>query len=647
MQAQAKNAFSQLIDVDEVGNDVANLMSQALAQGFDNTKVTDTSWWWLTSRSTWQDRYRNAYGAEADASWGTQDIARAVRQYENNQSQRESVNQLTNLVNGLNGSDITKLLSGYIGEAFSQSLTRINPEDEAQIYGELFGLDVKDIDGLAKNISDLASALGINSDELRNLIQENIKAQKKAQAKTLENSASSILSIYGQGGLAGQNNTDTIADQISKIWSLESFEDQKIVDNLLNQFKDTNIGSVISENIANAISDGTLDQEFANWAATLDFSDPITSYASLQSQAESTNQYIKDTANAILNNKESIQQFSNSAQVNYFLLSESFESLEEELQKFIDENGEISSSNIKELAQANGTLNQLLKNGAITAKGLATALNGIQNSTISVTNLNDAIIAALNSMDDLDGIVKDTIDDLNSFDPGFDENDITGFIDKVYKNATENIGKGAWGNNQMRNYMQYIFGSFDEQYTPDMGDYGQAYKTWLTQQTAWLEANKENMFSAWSDFAATLDNGMLDVAEIYERDGEIIINANGMTTEQLIQAMVNTGQVTEQQARMMIGDFKNYSADFRHELDAADLPGAIQAWYDALPEINGQKIYDESDLETLKTLFNASDTAIADAIAGLEQSAGELRAIKWTNEAGERTGKGHTARVLV
>ena len=297
MQAQAKNAFSQLIDVNEVGNDVANLMSQALAQGFDNTKVTDTSWWWLTSRSTWQDRYRNAYGAEADASWGTQDIARAVRQYENNQSQREFVNQLTNLVNGPNGSDITKLLSGYIGEAFSQSLTRINPEDEAQIYGELFGLDVKDIDGLAKNISDLASALGINSDELRNLIQENIKAQKKAQAKTLENSASSILSIYGQGGLAGQNNTDTIADQISKIWSLESFEDQKIVDNLLNQFKDTNIGSVISENIANAISDGTLDQEFANWAATLDFSDPITSYGSLQSQAESTNQYIKDTAN--------------------------------------------------------------------------------------------------------------------------------------------------------------------------------------------------------------------------------------------------------------------------------------------------------------------------------------------------------------
>jgi hypothetical protein len=64
-----------------------------------------------------------------------------------------------------------------------------------------------------------------------------------------------------------------------------------------------------------------------------------------------------------------------------------------------------------------------------------------------------------------------------------------------------------------------------------MGDYGQAYKTWLTQQTAWLEANKENMFSAWSDFAATLNNGMLDVAEIYERDGEIIINANGMTTE--------------------------------------------------------------------------------------------------------------------
>jgi hypothetical protein len=50
-------------------------------------------------------------------------------------------------------------------------------------------------------------------------------------------------------------------------------------------------------------------------------------------------------------------------------------------------------------------------------------------------------------MDDLDGIVSGTIEDLNSFDPGYDENDITGFISKAYENATENFNKGAYGNN--------------------------------------------------------------------------------------------------------------------------------------------------------------------------------------------------------
>jgi len=39
------------------------------------------------------------------------------------------------------------------------------------------------------------------------------------------------------------------------------------------------------------------------------------------------------------------------------------------------------------------------------------------------------------------------------------------------------------------------------------------------------------MFSAWSNFAKGLDQHMLEAAEIYEKDGEIILNANGMTTD--------------------------------------------------------------------------------------------------------------------
>ena len=241
-------------------------------------------------------------------------------------------------------------------------------------------------------------------------------------------------------------------------------------------------------------------------------------------------------------------------------------------------------------------------------------------------------------MDDLDSVVKRTIEDLNSFDAGFDENDITGFITKVLNNANENIDKGAYGNNVMANYMQKIFGDFD--YNGPSEGYGEAYKAWLKNNVAWLEANKDNMKSAWSDFASTLDNQMLGAAQIYEKDGEIILNANGMTTQQLIDAMTATGKVTKTQAEMMIADFKNYSADFKHEMAENDLPNAIKGWMDAVVKTGG--FYDEADITRLSNLLGIAEPKIRDTIKKLQQDSEEYKGIEfkgltWTDKDGNRT----------
>jgi len=160
---------------------------------------------------------------------------------------------------------------------------------------------------------------------------------------------------------------------------------------------------------------------------------------------------------------------------------------------------------------------------------LAIALQALETNDVNVWELSDSIIAALNAMDDLDGAVASIIDELNNFDPGYDENDITSFIGKVYKNASENIEKGAYGNNVMGNYMQKIFGEF--KYDGPKEGYGDAYKEWLNTNLTWLENNQDSMYSAWSDFASTLQGGMLDAAHIYEQGGEIFIEANNMTTD--------------------------------------------------------------------------------------------------------------------
>ena len=195
-------------------------------------------------------------------------------------------------------------------------------------------------------------------------------------------------------------------------------------------------------------------------------------------------------------------------------------------------------------------------------------------------------------MDDLDGMVKRTIDDLNNFDPGYDENDVTGFINKVIENATSNIKKGAWGNNQMRNYMEYIFGSYK-------GAPGDEYTAWLQKGLKWLEANKENMQSAWADIAyankkAAIASG--DAIPIWQENGEIVIDIGEHTTDELVTFIQKQRGLTEQQARMMIADYKNYSDDFALTIERNDLEKVVSAW---AQEAGAQGWYLDKDLQTL------------------------------------------------
>ena len=632
----AQKAFSELISTDRVSDDVANLMSKALAEGFDDTQLPTGSGWWAT-RGHWQNKYLEAYGTEADTSMATADIYRAVRMHEITTGQANKTEDLTNLLTGASKEAYQSLLEGFTGEGkiSSKNLLGLNTDNEGSIY-DFLGLNINDLDSLGEQLSKLADALGMTTDEVREGIKKRAQAEKKAQQSAAFTTSANMF----QAGIGGEN--------IAKYLTLANIEDQQFFNNLFSTFDASFLSDELVSNILDGIRSG--DEELSNWLKSIDLSNPIQSVNKLTDAAKNGNGMIKETAQSLLDAGNSSKQFSSSIQLGYFATSQSFEDISEQLDKFIDENGKISAANIKELAAANSDLNDLLENNITSATGLAIILTKLQNGTINVWDLNDAIIAATAAMDDLDGTVAQTIDDLNGFDPGYDENDVTKFINQVLDNATENIDKGATGNNQMRNYMEYIFGNFDKEFEKGLlgTDYNTAYETWLNNNVAWLEANKDNMFSAWSDFTETLTNQELklfddqgnvihEAAKIWQDGEEVFIEANGMTTDQLIQAMVQTGEMTEQQARMMIADFKNYSSDFAHEMAENDLPNVIQAWSDALPTINGAKIYDEADITTLAHLLNLGVDQVREAVENLEGYAENYKSITWTNENGERT----------
>ena len=585
-------------------------------------------------------QYTNAYNAaeqQAKLAYGQQlsrlnvsdDLTNALMPFLSEaylQNQKQLSNeQLKTLIGTDNVSKIAAAFSG----AIKSDKSLVNFDVEGNLT-DVLGINIES-DELNNSFKQLETTLGLAEGTIKDTIKQNVKLQKQRQEEVTKQATMTM--IQGEMVRPGSYSTDTMANYLA----LENFDDQQFVANLLEQIGNADYTDLLINPIIDAMSSGKWENsDLQQWIETIDFSNPIQSAAALNQGLASTIPIIRELAGQILSTSGAQAQFSKSAQLSYLITSESYDSLSDSLSKFIEENGKITSTNVKELAESNEDLNAILENNVTTAKGLAEILTYIEKGTIQVWDLSDAVIAATAAMDDLDGIVESTIDDLNNFDAGFDENDITGFIQKAYKTISDNLEIGAIGNNQNRAYLEKIFGNdiFNFGNLP-VDEWGRQYEQRVSQLVGILEANQENMYSAWQGVLGTYENASGEQFKIFERDNEIFIEGARVTTDELISILADqknaiTGQRNgEQWARMMVSDYKNRSPDFAYQQGLADLEEGIKVWADKLGTINGSKIYTDTDIHTLATLFDVDSTVVEAAITKLGDSAGELKKISF------------------
>lgn len=580
-QSFAQQAALAMLGDANLGDELTKTLANSYVAAFDADKYQkeagNRNWFARTlDHASIKQEYEAIYGLGSSKDLTYKEMDQAVQASKAAEGEQAKIDELTEYLKQDDGKKYESVLKAYSGD-FSEFSSLISE-------GELnLNLD-------PEVLNNIADTLNINVEELSEQIQNYAQTERERQLQTRDTGYYSLAK-------GGASQLD-----IARYLTLDNFEDMELISGLVQKFESSDVGGKIAHSILDQIENGTFeDSTLQKWLQNLNFDNPIAGAKALHDGLQSINPQVRELAEAIQADDEAMSQFGASAQLGYLMTSEDAESLNKSLEDFIKENGEINSANIRELAASNADLNSLLETGVFSARALAIALNGIETGKFQFYDLTDSIIIALNAMDDLDGIVASTIEDLNNFDPGYDENDIVGFINKVYENATENFNKGAYGNNQMANYMREIFGAF----TPEEGqDYSESYKTWLQGNISWLEANKENMYSAWSDVAAAAEQGaQLAGASIKNTGSEIILETNGATTQELIQALQENFNYTETQARMLIADFKNYSADFAHELAQNDLPSAIEAWVgDKLK--TGQVINTtEKELDTLATVL--------------------------------------------
>ena len=580
-KALAKQAAIEMLGGVNLGDELTEALVNSYSTSFDaNQYQKDITYndflgigkFFANLTGSLDRQYEAIYGIGTADGLTRQEKAAGIKASEGQANQQQIIDNLVKLLQDQDRDTYAGILKAYAGD-FSDFASLINQGDFT------FGFN-------DEALSKVAEAYHIDVEKLTEQIQNYAQTERERQLQTRDTGYYSLA----KGG--------TSQLDIARYLTLDNFEDMELISGLAQKFESSGVGGEIAHSILDQIESGTFeDSALQKWLQTLNFDNPIAGAKALHDGLQSINPQVRELAEAIQADDEAMSQFSASAQLGYLMTSESAEQLSESLGDFIEENGSINSSNIKELAASSADLNTLLETGAFTAKGLAVALNGISTGAFNFYDLNDAIIAAFNSMDDLDGIVSETIDDLNNFDPGYDENDITGFISQVYDNAKENFDKGAYGNNQMANYMREVFGAFNQ---PEGQDYGESYIAWLQENMAWLEANKENMYSAWSDVAASWQNGQQGLADIIDTGSEIIIELNGQNTQELIKSLQESTDLTDTQIRMLIADYKNYSADFAHELAVNDSSKAIDAFMaENRKHIGEQALYTEQELDTL------------------------------------------------
>lgn len=618
----AKNAYSEMLEDSGLEDSVANGLTNFLANTYDSeerhrqVEIEKSNLWdeFGINKKDLRDEYARVFGTEADESLTRKQLRAAIAEARVDAATEVDVDAIAAQImadtTGKYGSYFSALGGDFGGKStLGKSLKDVLPEFSGSL------------------IAEIADAVGAPAAEVTKQLYDQFKLQQRQEAQAALISSRSIMG----------SNSENLRGRYLDVFGIDNADWRQQIGALVNKFD----SELSGENILNAALDSMLsgDWEESGLAAfvnSLDFSNPIAAMDTLKIEAQDTSTAIGELANDIIEAESASGALSAANQVQYLLTSESFNELNEDIEEFREENGKITPKYINELRKSCGDLDTLLDNTAISANGLANILNSIGDGAIGFNDISNSLIAAAEAMNTLDSFTSGVIDDLNNFQPGYDENDVTKFIGTASDFVNEQIEKGAYGNNAMQDYIKKIFG--EDAFRDESGNalQGKAYEAQLQKYATALGRNKENMYSAWSSYIDWFgQNGdILQQAgfNVWKENGEIKLDPGELTTEELRNALSSVVEsqggsdiFTDEFLDMMIVDFKNYSSDFKQIISENDLPEAIGAWAESLGKnAKDEFVYTQDQLEALAKFLGVSTEDIEAELKEQQQNVSKI-----------------------
>lgn len=426
------------IDFDEDLGAVGDVLAKSLAEQYDPEQyfklVKDQQSKIIYSGEALQEEYFKQFGTWADSSMEDSAIKRAIAIARVDEAQRSVA------------TDKAKQISDFAArnentKALVQALSGEKVFKDAIEIKDLLSSGNKDL------IKELGAMYGWSPDELGQRI---VAAQEAANAKRRTASAT----YYEQLLRAGITPSE---EQQRRIYEDENYEQKANIAASVGNLGSLSEYSKFLTDLID-ISDKQILDKLEKFTTSLDLTDPIKAFQQLQqAEKEAGNDPALQT---LINKVREVNKelLDTPALLRAFSETDEFEDLSKSLSDVVKENGKITPEKLEELAKSSTSLKTILDSAKGSTQGLAEALTMVGAGDISINQVNQALITALNTGKDFRQVLIDIENWIKDFNKGTD------FKDGInhFKEGLTELGKLAenweFGNEITENLYNHLFG---------------------------------------------------------------------------------------------------------------------------------------------------------------------------------------------
>ena len=627
--AQA-TAISSLLSGEEIKN--REKITAIYSNQYDDlVKQVDTTKMGIEEmRQAYADFYGYTYNSSTKKMTDVE--GNVVMTKEDDQIVRDAIPDIvvsTNLQ--LNGASLDSMLS-TIDREFSKSLGNTF-QNAGDIFSDVMSNEIEtDEDALQKlleNPEQIADAISQLEDAqvaaILQVSEEEVKKDRASFDEQLKNqfiengqniAAAQVQAYTDLAGMIAQSTGLQAKDFLGKGEEQQSNrkEIEEAIDKLSQEQKLTmaSVGTALRDNVgpeamttfinkATEIyskNDKKTITEFNNLLEGVNWESSISRLSAFKEMTEANSKSIQKMGQDLLNSTESINIVTDA--FTEFYNSSDFEELSKNMDNFVDSTGKLNAASVEEMSKECGTLKELLDTDAISAGGVAAALNAMgKDGKITVMDLNDSLLEFLSTANQLDDVLSSAHNIIENFDWGVDTGESKDFVVDASKQWKELYEGGEFGNQQLENYAKFVLGQ--ERWEKELKSHDGNIEKALDSMSKDILKYSDGFKQAWIDMANSTDKKYKDFT--IDENGDLNWDTNGKSTEQLVKWLADTRHVTEDFAKLMVEDFANYSYDFKTELAQNDFNAALK---------NGNFINERTGAEGL-TLTSGEIRTLAEA----------------------------------